>query len=271
MHGVRNGIAHGKVVFTDGDINYIDKKGNKGQLLPKEVVAAFDGTLDVTNGFGLALKVFYFTSPDFLDLHEISIPQSILLEELQAVANAPAWDIIDCLESVAAQDKRQLIVYVKNKNWDFGKVRLYCFVTAYWAEKLTQTYDRVFISLHSSHSKHGPTGWAAFNGTKLKKLREREETRLEAYGDILEDDLIYFNPKMKFPGFIYKLGTFRSILANTLPLAWRRYINEHFKRPFIIRETQIHSKKYFTVVKDSSIVIKPEFLNNASQLIKSAR
>ena len=269
LHDVRNGIAHGKIIFSDLDISYIDKKGNKTKIPTRKIIDTFDGALDVANGFCLAFKVFCFSNINFFENHDIKVPQSILLEELQAKANGPAWTITNCLESVAMQEKRQLIIYAKNDYWDYSKVHWYCFTTAYWAEYLTKSYDRIFFSLHSKNNKITPTGWAAFDGKKFRQLREINETRFEAYKGVLEGDLIFFNPKFRFPRFIYKVGTFLSIISISIPLAWKKHKETYFSKPYFFRESQIHSKGNFTVVQDPSIIIKPQFLGDVEQLIRS--
>jgi len=268
LHDVRNGIAHGKVIFTDMDINYIDKKDGKANISIRKIIDTLDGILDITNGFCLAFKIFSLTNSDFYKNYSVQIPQSILLEELQAKANAPAWTITNCLESVAMPDKKQLMIYVKNDNWDCSKVRWYSFTTAMWAEALTKSYDRIFFSLNSTHNQLSPTGWAAYDANKFKHLREIEEKRFEAFKGVLENDYVFFIPKIKFPKFIYKIGTYRSIIKTTFPLAWRKYFDTYFPNPFIVRETQIHSKKYFTVVQDPSVIIKPNFQTDIEGLIR---
>lgn len=268
LHDVRNGIAHGKIIYSDSDITYIDKRNHKTTIYRNDIVRTFDKALDIINGFCLAFKVFCFTNPGYFEKFKISIPQSILLEELQAKANSPAWVITNCLESVAMQNKKQLMIFVKNDNWDLWKVNWICFATACWAEALTKSYDRIFISLESKHSKYSSVGWAAYDGVKLKKLRESRDTQLNEYKGVLEDDLLYFAPKIKFPQIIYKFGTYASIININLPLAWRNYRNTYFPKLFKIRETRIHSKGRFAVVQDPSIIINPKFENDIEQLIR---
>lgn len=269
LHNVRNGIAHGKIVYTDLNIIYIDKKGNREEIETRKIIEIFDRSLDISNGFCLAFKVFCFTNPDYLEMFNISIPQSILIEELQAKANAPAWTITNCLESIALHDRRQLIIYVKNDNWDFNKVRWYSYTTAYWAEKLTKCYDRIFFSFHSVHSKSSPTGWAAFDAKKMRELRENNKTEIENYSNVLEENLLFFIPKIKFPQFVYKLGTLWSIIRTNFPIYWRKCLDTYFPNPFIVRDTIIHSKGSFAVVQDSSVIIKNEYHNDIKQLIRN--
>lgn len=218
LHNVRNGIAHGKIVYTDLNIIYIDKKGNIEEIEIRRIIEIFDRLLDISNGFCLAFKVFCFTNPEYLEMFNISIPQSILIEELQAKANAPAWTITNCLESIALHDRKQLMIYIKNDNWDFNKVRWYSFSTAYWAERLTKCYDRIFFSFHSIHGKPSPTGWAAFNAEKMRKLRENNKTEIGNYFDVLEENLLFFTPKIRFPRFVYKLGTLWNIIRTNFPI-----------------------------------------------------
>lgn len=267
LHNVRNGIAHGKVIFTDQQIIYIDKKGNKEQIPIRKIIDVFDKALDVVNGFCLAFKVFCFSNLSFLEKNKIEIPHSILIEELQSKCNAPGWTITNCLESLAKQNKRQLMIYVKNGYWDFWKVQWGCFITAYWAEKLTQSYDRLFFSLRSKHAKMSTIGWAAFDGNKLKALRQNNEA-IEAYGGVLEGNLIYFIPKIKFPKIVYKVSSILSIWKTTFPIHWRNYINTYFPRPFILRDTKIHSQGGYLIVDDASIVLKEGFKENVQQLVK---
>ena len=268
LHDVRNGIAHGKIIYSDTDISYIDKKNHQTTVYRKEIVKTFDNALDVINGFCLAFKVFCFTNPGYLEKFKISIPQSILLEELQAKANGPAWMITNCLESLAIQNKKQLMIYVKNDNWHLWKVNWNCFTTACWAESLTKSYDRFFISLDSKHSKYSSVGWAAYDGVKLKTLRERDETQFENYKGVLDGDLLYFSSKIKFPQIVYKFGTLVSSFKVAFPLAWHNYRDTYFPKLFKIRETRIHSNGRFAVVQDPSVIINDRFHNEIEQLIR---
>lgn len=268
LHDIRNGIAHGKIVYTDNDISYYDKKNNKASLPTKKIIEVFDNTLDIVNGFCLAYKVFCISNSHFFDKYKIPIPQSILLEELQTKVNAPAWTIYNTLDSIALNNKKQLMIYVKNENWDYNKVQFFSFTTAYWAEKLTTSYNRIFFSFYSTHSKY-PTGWAAFNADRLRELRLNKETKLEDYKGVLEGDLLFFIPKYKFPKFVYKLGNLWSSLNTLFPIYLNNYLDTYFPKPFYLRETQIHSKKYYTVITDPSIIIKPRFQTDIQNLIRN--
>lgn len=270
LHDVRNGIAHGKIVYTDNDISYYDKKNNKATLATKKIIEVFDNTLDIVNGFCLAYKVFCISNPDFFKKYKIPIPQSILLEELQSKANAPAWTIYNVLDSEALNNKKQLMIYIKNENWDYNKVQYYSFITAYWAERLTESYNRIFFSFTSTHSKFS-SGWAAFNADQFREIRLKQDIKLEDYKGVLEEDLLFFIPKFKFPKFVYKIGSLWSSLKTNFPIHFNKYLDAYFPRPFYLRETQIHSKKYFTVITDPSIVIKPNYHNDIQNLIRNNR
>lgn len=266
LHDVRNGIAHGKIVFSDYKITYFDKKGNVAKVTSRDIIKAFDGILDITNGFCLAFKTFCLTNADFFERYKLNIPQSILLEELQAKANSPGWKITNCLESQAS-NKRQLMIYAKNDNWDYQKVNWYCFTTAYWAEMLTKSYDRIFFSLHSTSGKY-KGGWAAYNAAQFRDLRQKNEMRLEAYKGVLEGDLLFFQPKFRFPRIVYKLGNIRSIISVVFPLTARQLKSQFFSNPYFSREAKMHSKRFFNVVQDPSVVIKSEYQENVQEMIR---
>ena len=268
LHDIRNGIAHGKIIYTDNDISYYDKKYKKASLPTKRIVEVFDNSLDIVNAFCLAYKVFCISNSDFFKCYRIPIPQSLLLEELQAKTNAPAWNIYNTLDSEALNNRKQLMIYVKNDNWDYNKVQMLAFFTAYWAERLTNSYNRIFFAIHSTHSKTSPVGWAAFNADKLRELRTTEGTKLEDYKDVLEDNLLFFIPKFKFPKFIYKIGSLLSAMKTLFPIHYKKYLDTYFPKPFYLRETQLHSKKYFTVIADPSLIIKPEFQINVQDSIR---
>jgi hypothetical protein len=253
LHDIRNGIAHGKIVYTDNDISYYDKKNSKASLPTKRIIEVFDNALDIVNGFCLAFKVFSISNQKKFEKYKIAIPQSMLLEELQTKVNAPAWTVYNTLDSIALNNKRQLMIYVKNDNWDYNKVQFFSFITAYWAEKLTNSYNRIFFSFNSTHSKIS-SGWAAFNADKLRELRLSKETKLEDYKGVLEGELLFFIPKYKFPRAVYKMGSLWSYLKIYLPIHFTKYLDTYFPKPFYLRETQIHSKKYFTIIADPSII-----------------
>jgi hypothetical protein len=268
--GIRNGIAHGKVLFSDTKITYVDKKGNRESKNTRQIIEIFDQSLDVVNACCLAYKVFCFSNPDFIKKYKISLPQSFLISELQAKCNSPGWKITNCLESEAMQDKSQLMIYVENRFWDFRKVQWSAFMTAYWAEKLTQNYDRFFFSLRSKNAALSPVGWAAFNGNLLRSLRERGE-EIEKYGPSLENNLIYFIPKFKFPRIVYKWGSLLISWRTILPLFWAKSIEKSFPKKFNLRDTRIHSKGFFSVVEDASVVIPKEYQVDIQNFIRTNR
>lgn len=242
---IRNGIAHGKVSFADWNILYSDKKGNTEEMKPRDVIRLFDRLLDALNGFSLGLKIFILSRQA-----EIGIPLSIVNEELQIACKTPGWSIVSCFESATIDNRRQLTVYVRNRNWDSGKVNWYSFFTAYWAEALTEDYDRIFICLNSSPSL---PGWAAFDARKLRELRLSDSQNLLLYRETLEGG-IQFVPKHRFPRIFYKLGTYRNVLLISRNLQRQK---QSKSKPGIIevRDVDFHFKKANLVIPDSSVII----------------
>lgn len=266
-HTIRNGIAHGKVVFTDSEIIYIDKKGNNDKIYTKAIIKVFDRALDIVNGFCLALKLFYFSEYEYIQKYKVSIPQSILLEELQLKLNAPGWKITAFFESLALGDRKQIMVYVKNNIIDGMMVRFYCLSNAYWIERLTPNYDRIFFSLHSKFGKYSPVGWGAYDAKKLKSLRETGEIAPEAFRGVLEEDSLFYAPKYKYPRKIHYIFNLISIMKIILPIWWKKYKNTYFPKPFFIRESEIVNHKTFVSINDASVIVKQKYLEDVRVLI----
>ncbi|MBB6002781.1 hypothetical protein [Arcicella rosea] len=190
LHDIRNSIAHGKIIYTNYNISYYDKKNNKSSISQTKIIEVFDNSLDIVNGFCLAYKVFCLSNSEFYSQYKIPIPQSLLLEELQVKINTPTWTINNVLDNIILNDQKQLTIYIKNRNWDFAKVQWFVYSTAYWAERLTNSYNRIFFHIDSKHSKL--PGYAAFDADKLRKLRLKGNTNIEDYNGVLENNLIFF-------------------------------------------------------------------------------
>jgi|AntRauTorcE11897_2_1112592.scaffolds.fasta_scaffold07954_3 hypothetical protein len=267
-NNIRNGIAHGSVIFQDHNLIYTDKKENTKKISKRNIVKKFDQILDLCNGLTLALKVFLFSNSDFLTTASISIPQSILIRELKFQVDGPAWEVLATSDSQTIDSRTQLIVYANNTFWDYNKVQFNCFRTAYLAAKFTNDYDRIFIHLDSKHSKFEKSGWAAFDGKKMKELITINSP-LAGYEGVLENNGIMFLPKIKMPKILYTLGSFYMAMKVNMPLVWKSHIDTAFPNPFLIRETIIHSKGRFSAVPDPSVIIRPEFCLDIESLIRS--
>jgi hypothetical protein len=187
-----------------------------------------------------------------------------LIEELQTRVNGPAWKIVNCVDSVHGPiGQKQMMIYVENDFWDFRKVQFNSFYTAIMAEKFSTEYNRFFLSLKC---KHAYAGWAAFDGNKLKAARENNDNSL--YSGVLENNLLFFVPRFKFPKIIYKLGSFYMSCKTVMPLIWKEKMST-FSKPFFIREIKSHAKKYFTVIEDPSVIIKKELKVDAELIVRN--
>lgn len=265
---IRNGIAHGSVIFQDNNLIYTDKKGNSEKLSKREAVKKFDYLVDICNGLTLAFQAFIFTNLEFFDENSISIPQSILLRELKFQSDGPAWEVIATSESITIDDRSQLMIYVENFFRDYNKVQFNSFRTAYLAAKFTNNYDRIFLHLDSKHSSFGRNGWAAFDGKRMKE-NILNNSSLESYTGIMENNGVMFLPKIKLPRILYKVGSFLMSMKIILPLTLKEHFENVSPNPFLVRETRIHSKGKFAVVQDPSVVVKDDFAFELETLIRT--
>lgn len=243
---VRNGIAHGNINLSDREIIYTDKKGNRTALAVREVVRLFDTLIDVCNGFCLALKLFMFTHVS--GNVSFKVPRSFLIEELKILCGLPGWKVQNAFDSFTIEGKKQLTIYIKNDNWDRMKVSMFSFLTAYWSEALTESYERVFLGIHSTHSL---PGWASFDAQVLRSLRKQGTTDLEPYSAALEGH-VQFVPRFRFPWLFLKIGGWRSVMWSIRTK--RRALHEG-QRKIVARDSHFHSKGTFICVADSSVVL----------------
>jgi hypothetical protein len=255
---IRNGIAHGKIIYKDVSIEYIDKKETV-VIDTKEIVSIFDKTLDLVNGFSLAFKIFCFCNSDFFNGQKIPIPQSILKEELEFKANAPLWKIRNSLDSITMDDRKQLIIYIKNEYKHQNNIRWHSFTTAYWAERLTKKYDRIFLRLESEQSLNG---WAIFDAKKLRGLREKGEEDLNAYSDVLEGDINFKASSFKTPRVISKMKIFLIIFKQNFHIYFRK------DRIFSVRDVKMHRRGGSIIIQDASVIIHPKYQQMGEDVVK---
>jgi len=260
---VRNGIAHGKVIYKQWDVKYEDKKGNSVTLPYREVINLFDNLLDICNGLSLGLRLFYFANIDFIEKHHINIPRQIMIEELIAETHAPAWEINECLEGETVDNRSQLNIYVKNQVFDPLAYQYHAFRSAVLAEKLVPGYDIYFIILDSAYFKFG---LVAFNGSRLKALRNSSNYNLKDYVMALENRLNFIEPKIKLPRLFYKIITLLFSFKIILPLK----LEESIATPNLIvnpRYTEIHRNGNYSVI-NGEVVIKINSNGSINDLIR---
>ncbi|NQT34243.1 hypothetical protein HQ587_03555 [bacterium] len=259
---VRNGIAHGGITFLDKEISYRDIKGNEKKLNNREIIALLDDLLDTCNALSLALKVFLFRHVT----EGYCIPQQLLLQELQAETDAPWWHIEGFAESKIGSIK-QLIIFIRPNTIDYPLVQYFSFFSAVLAEFFAPEYDRYFLSLRCSKAM---PGWAAFDGRKLRAVRENKPNEFEDYEGVLENDLVFYVPKLKLPHFITKFG----VLVYAFKVHWYIVLtdmkNKRGLPQIIIRETSIH-RNGWRVVLNSSVVIDSDEIIDKGVIRESCR
>jgi len=70
------------------------------------------------------------------------------------------------------------------------------------AEYFANGFDRYFFSLKSKYSL---LGWAAYDGEILRRVRLNNSNDINDYNGVLEENLLFFVPKIKIPKFVRKL------------------------------------------------------------------
>ncbi|MBB6003799.1 hypothetical protein [Arcicella rosea] len=63
------------------------------------------------------------------------------------------------------------------------------------------------------------------------------------------------------------MGYLFSATEILFPIYFKEYVSKLFPNQFYLRDTQIHSRGFFTVINNAQIIIKPEYRKNIQQLI----
>lgn len=243
-HTIRNGIAHGNVRLSDGELIYEDKKGGKESRSPRDIINLFDETIDICNGLALALRIFYIKNSEFIDDCGIIVPNQLILEKLQSEIDAPGWSIKGCIPSETLFNKRtQLIIFVKYCLHDPLKIDYHLLRSAVFAEKFYPGYERYFFGLNSNSI----SSWASFYGKELERRRINQENQIENYDGVWESKVIFYKYHY-LPRIIFKIATFISVMRVILPI--KRYEVKAGRNELTIsvRSTELHNIKRHLII-----------------------
>lgn len=249
-HIVRNAIAHGGITYLQNEILYRDKNGNEEKHSDTDIVRTFDDLLDTCNALALAISLFLLVNQPY----GYSLPQQLLLNELKEETKAPWWEVVGCTPSKFT-GLNQLIVYARPSTSDSGKVQISTFQTGVLAESFAPGYDRYFFSIRSSSSL---PGWAAFDGKKLYDLRNKQNAILEDYKGAIQDDLIFYVPRIKVPRVVANIQNIMLSFKLHLPIAISD-MKRQFGWPEIhVREAKIHKNTWGSVLNGSVFLEFPD-------------
>ena len=248
-HIIRNGIGHGGVTYLENAICYRDKKGNEKKYYDFEIVRICDDLLDACNAFTLALSVFLLAQQS----DGYKLPKQLLIEELRAETRSPWWEIVGCTPSQFSGGN-QLIVYARPRTSDYLKIQWATFQSGILAERFAPGFDRYFFSLRSEKSL---PCFSAFDGKKLKILREQQRSSLEDYGDIIENKLVFYVPHFHFPRRLGKLETLLFAFRIKFPQLVEDFRKQQGLAKVYVRNIKIHRNSWGSVVNGSVYITLP--------------
>ena len=246
VHTIRNGIAHGDISYLQRRIRYRDQKGKEETFDTSYVIRLFDDLLDTCNGLAAAFKSFLLSS------HSLGYmsPRELMVEALQELTWAPWWAIEGCVEAEIA-DRSQLTVFARPDTRDKSKVIWSTVQSGILSESLAPGFDRYFFSLHS---RKALPGWAAFNGRRLRALRERGTDALSKYQGILEDNLFSYEPRPTMPALLAKVDTYATSIRINLPIAVRKLRDSLGIPTMFFRVATLHRNSWGAVLWGSVVL-----------------
>lgn len=243
---VRNGIAHGGTTYRDKAIVYQDKYGNERTLLHSGIVNLVDDFVDIYNGCTLAIKLFFVLNMN----SGINIPRQFMIEEFQATTDSPWWHIEGCLTSELA-GQSQLVIYARPKSRDYYKIQYLTFLSGALSERFAPGFNRYFFSLRSPIGWHG---WAAFDGVKLRRIREKGNAKFEDYKGVLQDNLVFYKPDFRLPRFLGKIDTLWQSFRIHIRFVFEEIRNQLNHALIVVRNATIHRNGWRAVLNGSAIV-----------------
>ena len=269
-HIIRNGIGHGGITFLQREIRYRDKKGNEQTFDVTSVTRIFDDLLDTCNGLAAAIKVFFLASRG----QGYIPPRELMIEALQDQTRTPWWTIEGCVEAEIV-GRSQLTVYARPDSRDDRKVLWSTMQSGILSESLAPGYDRYFFSLRSPKAL---PGWAAFDGVRLRSLREAQADDLSQYQGILEDNLFFYWPLRPIPKVLGIIDTLATSIRAAIPVGIRVF-NERLGIPSILcRNATLHRNSWGVVVRGDVILegldgheIVRAVRNNCGRIVREAK
>jgi hypothetical protein len=262
-HIVRNGIAHGGITFLQNEIRYHDKRGNEEKYGDTEIIRICDDLLDHCNGMALAYKVFFLTHYN----SGYNLPSQLSLEELREETKAPWWNIEGSAHSEITGQK-QLIIYSRANTRDYGKVQYSAFQSGVLAELFSPGYDRYFFSIRSDLAL---PGWAGFDGVKLSELRRKGNAQIIDYRGVLENDLVFYVPRIKLPRFLARLHTISQVFRLKWPLAAADFRKQLGRPTIFARNAAVHRNGWGCVLNGAVVVSGCDVTLDQDMIRKSCR
>lgn len=245
-HTVRNGIGHGGITYLQKSIRYRDKRGNSEILDVWSAIRLCDDMVDACNALASAIKVFLIASLS----SGYSLPHELLVEELLEETQSPWWTIGGCIPT-ELPDATQLLIYARPCSRDVLKIQWAAVHSAALAESLAPGYDRYFFSLAGTRNW---TGWAAFDGSRLRALRESGATEVHEFAPALERGGFFYVPRPALPRTLGRLDT----LARSLLLQWplvRQQIRENLQVPTMLaRDARMHRNAWGYVLNGAVVM-----------------
>lgn len=256
-HTVRNGIAHGNVLFRDSELRYTDKKGNTESISVRDVVRMFDDMVDVCNALMLAYKLFYAVRSD------LSAPLQHVVAELFAQTESQWWRVDGCYESLAIPERTQLNVHAVATTSDPNKIQHAVWHTGLAAEVLAPAYDRYFVAWRA---KEMLPGFAAFDGRRLRECRVAGLEAPEAYASVLET---YMLAPLARERVFRHLRRLENLAASFAAAREAQHLDsDGGSKSFVVRSARGHRNAWGTVV-DAQVVLAEHPLVDLREVVRT--
>ena len=202
--------------------------------------------MDVCNSLSLAIKIFLLLYKNA----GIKLPHSFLMEELFEETKTRWLKVEGCVETIIPQGN-QLIIYTRPNTTDDRKILFLSFHIAMLAEYLSPGYVRYFISLKSDKCM---SGWIAFSGNELEKIRKSKSEKYSDYKYTVESPGLFFIPKYMLPRIFYKLDSLTESFKYQYKIQADLLLSTLSKASVLVKNSNMHRNSWGMVLSGEVVI-----------------
>lgn len=230
---VRNGIAHGQVVYGWDEIKYGDIK-HLYKLQVHEFLYLFDTLFRTSNSLAIAILLFIANNQILLSGSKNVLPISIIILIASAGVERRDFTILGAVESEMNSGNTQLFISMRTGFINRTSVMLDCARTALHLLDAGATgYSRYLFNIQQSDLVD------SLLAIKVDRLEHLQNEPFERFAEILDTQLLWKDEHR----LLNLLKAFRISLIANGQLYWKNYIEDIQRKGWLIGRNRYYIKR----------------------------
>ncbi len=231
---VRNGIAHGQVVFGQFDIRYYSDANHLFKLNTDDFLHLFDTIFRTSNSLAIAILLFLANNPNLINTVKNILPIPIIVLIASAGVERRDFLILGAIESELPSGDKQLHVSMKTGFVKRIPVMLDCARTAlHLMDAGALGYRRYLFDIQQND------GINSLLIIKLNELELLQNESFERFAEILDASLLWKDEH----SIINLLRALKLSLRSYAQLYWREFISYMQSQGLLISQNRFHIKR----------------------------